>query len=227
MSNNKTLDKILDDIIEEAAIIAAENLGENMPEPEKVEFSKEHEEKMQNIFRKERNKLLFKKISKYSKRVAIFFIAFVIVSGVTIFSVEAWRIKIMNFIIEMNQTHSEIRFSEEITKGNAYKSNEITLGYIPEGFELERRDVNVGGIDLIFTRKENYFVFSMDDINSKMGIDTENASVRKTTVNGREAFYSSNDNVNILVWHDEEFVYKLSGKIEENEMVKIAENIKK
>ena len=75
MSNNKTLDKILDDIIEKAAIIAAENLGKNMPEPEKVEFSKEHEEKMRKIFKKERNKLFFKKISKYSKRVAIFFFA--------------------------------------------------------------------------------------------------------------------------------------------------------
>jgi hypothetical protein len=137
-----------------------------MPEPEKVEFSKEHEEKMRKIFKKERNKLFFKKISKYSKRVAIFFLALAVVSGVTIFSVEAWRIRVMNFIIEMNQTHSEIKFSEEITKGNSYKSNEITLGYIPEGFELERRDVSAGGIDLIFTGKENYFVFSMDDINS-------------------------------------------------------------
>jgi hypothetical protein len=227
MSNNKTLDKILDDIIEKAAITAAENLGKNMPEPEKVEFSKEHEEKMRKIFKKERNKLFFKKISKYSKRVAIFFLALAVVSGVTIFSVEAWRIKVMNFIIEMNQTHSEIKFSEEITKGNSYKSNEITLGYIPEGFELERRDVSAGGIDLIFTGKENYFVFSMDDINSKMGIDTENASVKKMTVNGREAFYSSNDNVNILVWHDEESSYTLSGKIEEKEIFRIAENIKK
>ena len=87
--------------------------------------------------------------------------------------------------------------------------------------------MSAGGIDLIFTGKENYFVFSMDDINSKMGIDTENASVKKMTVNGREAFYSSNDNVNILVWHDEESSYTLSGKIEEKEIFRIAENIKK
>ena len=64
-------------------------------------------------------------------------------------------------------------------------------------------------------------------INLKLGIILYFGSFKNTTVNGREAFYSSNDNVNILVWHDEEFVYKLSGKIEENEMVKIAENIKK
>ena len=52
-----------------------------MPEPEKVEFSKEHEEKMRKIFKKERNKLFFKKISKYSKRVAIFFLRLLLYQG--------------------------------------------------------------------------------------------------------------------------------------------------
>jgi len=226
MSDNKTLDKILDDIIDEAALIAAENLGKNMPESKIIEFSTEHEVEMKRIFRKERNKLLFKKILKHSKRVAIFFLALVVLSSVTIFSVEAWRIKIMNFIIETSQTHSEINFSED-NKGDTYTSDEITLGYIPEGFKLEKSDVSRKSVNLIFKDEDNYFIFSMDDINASMGIDTENASVKKIMINGQEAIYSSNNNVNILVWHDEDFSYMLSGKIGEKEIMKIAENIKK
>lgn len=226
MSDNKTLDKLFDEVIDEAAIIAAENLGQNLPEPEKVEFSKEHERKMSKIFKKERNKLAFKKVVKYSKRIALLLIILGLISGITIFSVEAWRIKIMNFIVEMNQTHSEINFGDD-DKGDTYTSDEISFGYIPEGFKLESSDVNVKSVNLIFKGIESYFVFSMEDINSAISIDTENASVKKNMISGKEAIYSTNNNVNILVWHDEEFSYKLSGTIDEKEMMKIAENIEK
>jgi len=226
MSEYKTLGKILDDIIDEAVLIATENLGENITEAEKVEFSKEHERKMQTLFRKEHNKLILKKTIRYSKRVAVFFLVLIAASCVTIFSVEAWRIKVMNFIIEMNKTHSEINFGDANT-GDAYTSDEITLAYIPEGFKLEKRDSNENSVNLIFKREDNYFVFSMDSLNGKVGIDTENASVKKTIINGKEALYSSNSNVNILVWHDEEVSYTLSGNIDEKEMIKIAKDIKK
>ncbi len=227
MSDNKTLDKIFDDIIGEAASIAAENLGRNLPEPETVEFSRKHEEAMRKLFRKERKKLFFKKVSKYSRRTAVFFLAVIIISGIVAFSVEAWRIKVLNFVIEMSQIHSEINFVENSTKGDSYTSDEITLGYITDGFMLDKRDVKNDMVSLVFKGEENYFVISMNDITGSMGIDTENASVKKTTINGQEALYSSNSNINILVWHDENFSYRLSGTLEEKEMVKVAENIKK
>lgn len=226
MSDNKTLDKIFDELIDEAASIAAENLGKNMPEPEAIEFSKEHENSMRKIFRKERRKSLFKKIPKYSKRAAVFLLPVIVVSGVAVYSVEALRIKLMNFVVEMKQTHSEINF-EEGTKGDTFTSDEITLSYIPEGFKLEKSDVRENDVSLVFKGEENYFVFSMNSITSSIGIDTENASVKKIMINSQEALYSSNSNVNILVWHDEVIAFRLSGTIEEREMVRIAENIKK
>ena len=227
MSDYKTLDKIFDDIIAEATSIAAENLGRNMPEPEAIKFSKEHEEAMQKLFRKERKKLFYKKISKYSKRAAVFLLAVIIMSGITVFSVEAWRVKVMNFVVEMSQTHSEINFSEDSTKGDSYTSDEITLGYIPKGFKLEKRDAKGNMVSLIFKREKDYFIFYMSKITGSMGIDTENASVKKIQIDGQEALFSSNKNANILVWNDKEHSYSLSGTVEENEMVKIVENIKK
>jgi hypothetical protein len=226
MSNKRTLDKIFDDLVDEAASIVTERLGRNIPEPETIEFSKEHENAMRKIFRKERNKLLYKHISKYSKRVAVFFLVVIVASSIMVYSVEAWRIKVMNFVIEVSQTHSEINFREDSTKGDSYTSDEITLGYMPEGSKLEKSDVRKNYISLVFKGEENYFIFSMNSIDSSMGIDTENASVKKITIKGQEAFYSSNANVNILVWYNEEFSYTLSGTINEKEMIKIAENIK-
>ena len=67
----------------------------------------------------------------------------------------------------------------------------------------------------------------MSDINGSMTIDTENATIEKIMINEQEAFFSSNSNVNILVWHDGDFSYRLSGTIDKNEMVKIAKSSKK
>ncbi len=41
------------DLISEAASIAAEELGRNIPEPEAREFSKEHEDAIRKILNKE------------------------------------------------------------------------------------------------------------------------------------------------------------------------------
>ncbi len=227
MSNEKIFDRIFDDIVNEAASIATENIGRNMVEPEAVEFSKEHEAEMQRIFRKERKKWVHRKAAEYLKRVAIFLLIVMIVSGVAVFSVEAWRIKTLNFILEMSQTHSEIHFEEGNAKGDSYTSDGITLAYIPKGYKLEKKDIKNDMGSLVFKGKEHYFVFSVSDITNSIGIDTENASFKKTTINGQEALFSSNNNVNILVWHDEIFSYTLSGTVEENEILKIAKNIKK
>ncbi len=227
MIDNDLWDKILDDLIDKAAPIAAEELGMELPDPDDVEFSKEHENAMRKLFRKEQRKLVYRKVLKYSKRAAVFFLAIVVVSGVFVFSVEAWRVKVLNFVIDMSQTHSEINFSEEGTKGDSYASDEITLGYIPEGFKLDKKDVKGDMISLVFKGEESYFIFSMREITGSIGIDTEDASVKKLKINGHEALFSSNENVNILVWHDEDYTYSLSGTVEENEMAEIARSIKK
>jgi hypothetical protein len=227
MNDSSTLDRLLDSIITEAAPIAAENIGKDFSEPETVKFSSEHETAMRKIFRKERNKLLIKKILRHSKRVAVFLLAVIIVLSITVFSVEAWRIKALNFIIEMNKSHSQINFGGNNAKGNSYAVNGINLGYIPEGFMLEKKDANNNMASLVFKGEKYYFIFSMSDIANTLAIDTESASIKKTNINGQDALFSSNNNVNILVWHDEELSFSLSGTIEENEMVRIAENIDK
>ncbi len=227
MIDNDLWDKILGDLIDEAASIAADELGRELTDPEDVEFSKEHENAMRKLFRNEQRKLVYKKVSKYSKRAAVFLLTVVVVSGIFVFSVEAWRVKVLNLVIDMSQTHSEINFSEEGTKGDSYASDEITLDYIPEGFKLDKKDVKGDMISLVFKGEESYFIFSMRKITGSVGIDTEDASVKKLKINGYEALFSSNEKVKILVWHNEDYTFSLSGTVEENEMAEIARNIKK
>lgn len=227
MKESNVFDKVLDALIEEAAKMASDELGNELPEPEKVEFSKEHEKKMKKLFQKERNKLIMKKMYRFSQRVALILFVCTLISGIAVVSVQAWRVRFLNFVIEMTQTHTDINFGDSETKGDSYSTDEINLEYIPEDFRLDKSNINPNSIFLNFRKEEKYFNITVKNVDGLISIDTENADTRKLKIKDNEAFYSTNHNANFLIWHDEEYAYKLSGNIDEKEMLKIAENIKK
>lgn len=225
---NDVFNKAIDMMFNEAAEIAVEYEDEkNTPPFPEIEFSKEHEEKMKKMFRQEKRRLAFKKISKYSKGVAAGVIAMTVVSGVAVFSVEAWRTKVMNFVFNDKTTHTEISFvenSETVIVGDVY------FKYIPKGFEVIEESVSEISRDIIFhdgTTKISYYKVPLYVSKS---IDTENAVVKDIRINGMEGIVSKKSNKIILVWHDEEYVYTMTssgknGPISEEEIVKIAQNI--
>lgn len=226
MNRDKIYDIAFDNLISHACSIYIDETENQDEKHGVIEFSKEHQEKMKLLFKKERSKLRLKKFVLNTKRaIACVFILITIVS-IPILSVKALRIKFFNYIIDMRQTHTDITFSEGNVSGEAYKSELISFDYIPLGFKLEKSDVRGKTIYLKFKSGEQYFTISKYDIDGSMGIDTENAIVKKIAINNQEALYSSNDNINILVWHDNDYSYKLSGNIFENEFIKIAESMK-
>lgn len=57
-NKNDALDKVFEVLLTEAAEIANERIGENIILPEEeIEFSKEHEMKMQKLFKKEKKNI--------------------------------------------------------------------------------------------------------------------------------------------------------------------------
>lgn len=227
MNENKTLDKLFDQLIEEAANAVADRPASNGLEPEPVIFSPKHDEAMKEIFRHERRKLFMKKMLKNSKKVAILFLVLSFLLGVSISSVDAWRVKFLNFVMDIGQTNSEINFVEDEKTGDTYSSDDITLRYIPEGFKIVDSYSKMNGIYLSFQNGENSFKLQVQEVGSSLSADTENADMKKVKINEKEALYSSNNNTNLLIWHDDTYSYVLSGNIEGKEIFKIAENVKK
>ena len=224
--DDKTLDKILDLLVCEAAIIANERIGEKTVLPkEQYEFSKEHEEKMQKLFKIEKNKVFFKNFQKYSMRVVSILLVFIIISAISVFSVSAWRVKFLNFIFDSTKPNTEFQFGD--TKGNIYSNDEMTFEYIPDGFELIKSVSNESSVYLKFENEDLYFSFSSKNIESKIGIDTENGKIEQITINGYEAVYSENKNINALIWHNDEFAFTIMGNIPKVEIIKIAEKFNK
>ena len=220
---NELFEKAFEMMLEEAAAKADEKLGENIEIPsDEIIFSKEHEEKMKKLFRQEKRKENRKKNFKYAQRVACVFLAFVLVSGVTLFSVEAWRIKFLNFVLEINEPNTDFNFNGN--GGTTYSDDNVILHYVPMGFEMFKDSSSESRISLHYDNGEQYFSFLTDDKSANISIDTEDATVENLIINGCDAIYSSNKNINILMWYDEETVYFVVGNILKEEIIKIAEN---
>lgn len=223
------MNKAIDMLIDEAALIACETEGERLQIPDgDIQFSKEHEAKMKKLFRKEKRKVAFKKFSKYSKGVACVLLAFAVISGAAVFCVAEWRTKVLNFVFDEKTTHTEIGF---IDNDNSIIIDKIQFNYIPEGFEVTEKSVSKISTYVTFRNETTNIGFYKTTINVKKGIDTENAVVKNITVNGMEGIISIKDTVIILVWHDENYMYTLTSSgenspISEEEIMKIARNIR-
>ena len=223
----KYKDSLDNDAVLAAAFTLAEEMEEEPKETEKIEFSADHEAKMQQLFEAEYKKHRQKELRKYASRAAALFVAAVLVAGVSVGSVEAWRVKVINFFRETTEEYTEIRFTEEPV--SSYSVNGITLNYIPEGYRLVGDYSKIGEYtSLEFQDGEGniiHFDASKVTPNQNITIDTEDAIVTEFEYRGCTAIKSVKNRIQILMWYNKEDKYILKCKIGEEELMKIADNI--
>lgn len=225
MTDNKleSFEKVMETAYKEAAITAERKIGESIPEPEeKILFSKHHEEKMQAIFKGKYQ--IPKKPRRIFKKALLIAIICAIGLASTL-AVEAWRVDVFNFLFSGSNVSTKYNFKQSID--NTYENNSIKLKYIPEDFKLEFDKSGNFSVYLAFNRNDSYFMLSVDPLTMNFTIDTEGGIKEDVIINKYSATYTSNDNLNTLIWHDEKNAYHLYGNIEKDELIKIAENIVK
>ncbi|MBR5428750.1 MAG: DUF4367 domain-containing protein [Clostridia bacterium] len=116
--------------------------------------------------------------------------------------------------------------SVEADKQIGVLTDEITLGYIPEGMQITEEEHSNYSQSKTFQDKENhYFTIQKQSGYDRIGIDTENKASREIIKNGLNytIIYGS-DNPLTVVWIDPQtrYFYILSGIINEDELLKIA-----
>lgn len=223
--NNDAYEEVLDILLDEGAKEADRRIGEGLTETEEdISFSAEHMKKMKTLFSAERRKIKRKKLKKYARTAACMAATAVIVSGITIYNVDALKVRFMNFVHEIGKPNSDISFLDN--GGMPYSDNNISLDYVPMGLDMVENSKSKSGIFLAFESADKYFYVDIDEMGGTMSIDTEDAVVENISINGLEGICSSKETVTILVWHDNKNVFQIHGDIPKEEIVKIAENLK-
>lgn len=227
---SKMTEKAFDILLKEGVNIACEQEGLSYKDPEeKIVFSKEHNQKMAKIFKTEKRKLWRKKALKYSKYAACFLAIITVLSAVTIYNVEALRVKFLNFVFTNDYEGTTFNFEEKQgEQETSIKNNtDIAFGYVPEGFELIDARQKKENIHIRYAFGENYFQILRGDLNGNYSVDTENGTYENIKIDGLEAVYFTNPNINSVVWNDSYYIYIITSNISKEELIKIAENIKK
>ena len=118
---------------------------------------------------------------------------------------------------------------EELSVDNF--NNNIRLGYVPDGYRLTHGDYLAATVSLVYKNiDENKIMFdySIADGTSS-NYDNEHNTYSSFIINGTEyQYYKSNDKdfYDMLVWYEDGYAFSILAHLSEDELVKIAENIK-
>lgn len=225
MSDREMVDKIFETMVHEALEEVEQEDTYPLCDNFDFEFSEQHKEKMKKIFDREKKKIWIRKFGKSMQRVAAGLLVVILVSGVAVMSVSAWRVKFLNFIFDTKQTNTEITTNED-TNQATYNTDLLSLNYIPEGFSLEKQMIAEDLTYLKFSDSVNDFIISITPLEGKVSLDTENAYCEKININDNEALYSETDTENILVIENREEIISIKSSLKRDEIIKIAQNLK-
>lgn len=193
-------------------------LGPIPDELPEVEYSKKHERWKKNLFNKMRGGYYHRFTTKSIKvmLVAAILMALLMTAFVFPSSRETTLDNLNAFSIF------------QITKHNKNSVNrEIKVGYIPEGFEFN--NVEKFSKYVLFeykSSKGDSFTIWKCTSSMKMEFDTENFITEEIIVdNIKYTYCQGNEGVNNIVWTRNDYIYRLSGTLTKDELLKIAKTV--
>ncbi len=159
-------------------------------------------------FAKKRGKENVRKIIRMTSKVAVAVMVFLGVATTTIFSVDAFRIPVLNFFIEKYETYSAISIDPTQTVNAAdglisEGGNNPLEGLLPEQYHLNTFDNSIENHLLItyLGDKGEYVSYNVYPASNLTYYDTEGVEAEDVTINGYEALLIEKDGYR-LIWFD-------------------------
>jgi hypothetical protein len=179
--------------------------------------------------RVEKRKKLFSNSKQFSKRAAILILVLIAAMSALMFTVEAVRVRVLNFFIERNEKYTEVRIDEEggdLTPNQDWESYYIPE-YLPEGYFFESSEA-IGSLKVLkYTNEENHIIFTQANNGTDIQLDTEDAVVEEVNLDGKEGMIITEGDRVMLFWYNEEASFTLIGHEDKEEILKAAESVEK
>lgn len=202
---------------EEALWLSAENWADSFStDLPKHKFSKKHNKVINEIIYSEQDKKI--KLSKGTIKVLLI-AAVLLAIATTTFAIPQSR----EYIVDKFSNHSEYNV---VDKKKSKRVKSLNVKYIPAGFE---KGDDYFSRDFYIKNYKNFdksFVVQKFALSGSVGFDTEHYETENIKINGIDAvYYRSNNNEKGIIFNDGNYIYIISGNIEKDELVKIAQNI--
>ncbi len=203
-----------------ACELSLNNWMESFPDviPE-AERSKKHEKWKKNLFNKMRDDYYHRLTTKTIKLILV--AAIITALLLTAFVFPSSRESVIN--------DSNVFSRYKITENNKNSVNsEIKVGYIPQGFVLENKDISSKTVQVKYISDTGtFFTIFKCTSSMEMNFNTEFYESEEIIVDNVKYIYcQGNDGVNNLLWTMNDYVYRMSGTLSKDELVKIAKFVK-
>ncbi len=201
--------------LEEVCLLSCESWVDSFPNDiPKHKFSKKHNEKMKEIL----NPQAIESSRKITKKTFKFLLiaAILLCLATTVFAIPSSR----QYVVQKFSNHSKYNVSDT---DSSIEFKPLEVNYIPEGFEQYEFTEK----SAVYKNQEQYFEVKKCELNSVVEFDTESYDSEKITINGIEAeYFGADNNYNGVVFNNAEGIFIISGNIDKQEIVNIAQNVK-
>lgn len=188
------------------------------------DLSDQLNQKMGTMFASARKKAYRKRRFVTARRVAAVFLVFLTMASITVMSVEAFRVPVLNFIFKSNKDNKSITEMEP-TSNDA----DFVFKYLPAGYKFVKKTVDEDDTYFMYeykNSKDNWIFIELNtDIGSKnyLAIDKTNYT---QFMYQKTSYYFLRGNSNQLLWYKNKYIHKISSTLSKEELLKIATGIK-
>lgn len=156
----------------------------------------------------------------------------VVISFLTL-SVDAFRIRFFNMIIETSQRFSSVSMEENYKADYTTELPEEWGNYyyptiLPDGYKFfnafETNDTKY----MTFTNESGYEIrFIQGNISSELQLDSENGKMIEVKINGNKGIIVEKEGVHIISWHNNEKSFYIQGNVDKSTLLEISESVGK
>ncbi|WP_113676027.1 DUF4367 domain-containing protein [Vallitalea guaymasensis] len=205
-----------------------DNEGEEINE---VEFPKNIDEWFVKFHRKYRRKERVKKLNRRFKKagckVAVLLLLVISMGTVLSCTVEAFRIKILNFFIEDNKEYTSVQVKEDEESIPDSWSNYYYPEYLPQDFRLDKSEIMNDKKILRFIDGDKFILITQSPNGTNYQMDTEDAEADKIVINDYEGLLIEKQENTTIIWHNEECSFNIISNIISDELMKVVKSLEK
>lgn len=167
-------------------------------------------------------------------KAAIALLLTLLILGTTVVTVEAFRVKALNFLMDIQQEYTSFQLEDSDRSG--FEDRGTTIGwhqayvptYIPDGYEVSTTSQNESYKKIEFTNSQGSLITYMElNAGHKPAVDTENNSVFETIdINGYKGTVVVKNSLMTVIWAMNGRMFMIQGKIDKDTAIKMARGVK-
>lgn len=235
MNDQKLINDYENAVMELAVSDMLEQYGKELEEKYKhdediapsPEAAAKFEKSLNKAYKARRLRSFRTKALKFGRYAVTICAVFIIIFATSVISVDAIRIKFLEWLISIHGTYNSLIISDD---NSAYK-NMICADNLPNGYELTKYNYNDNLIEAYYSNKTNYvkiLVYSDHFNGITFNTDNENPLSEDVYINENRGQYQNSDTASTIFWYNGEKSYCIStddAQITKDILVEIAQSI--